>query len=73
MYQSQLAGANEICTGWLMRSSDGGNTWSQVSGTHTVYTQGATDRTGWYWDGTGYRAKACVRDAGGHQACTPAF
>jgi hypothetical protein len=69
-YQSQTASDSEVCTGWLIRSADNGATWSVVSSYHNVYDQGASSYTGWYWDGAGYQAKACVMDAAGAVACT---
>lgn len=73
VYQSQTAAGGEICDGWLIRSSDGGATWTTVSGHHNVYTPGGSDYTGWYWDGPGYLTKACVLNAENQGACTAAY
>jgi len=45
------------CEGWLERKAPGGQ-WTLVSGIHLglPYHQS----TGWYWDGPGYLARACV-------------
>ncbi|GJF32657.1 hypothetical protein KNE206_53570 [Kitasatospora sp. NE20-6] len=56
----QSAASNIRCVGWLTRSTDGGRTWKQISGLHTVTTAPTLDTTGWYWNGPGYRAKNCV-------------
>jgi hypothetical protein len=49
------------CTGWLERSTDGGNHWYLESGYHVVYSTfvETQDATGQYWDGGGYLARAC--------------
>jgi hypothetical protein len=41
------------CEGVLQRSTDGGNTWTNVSGWHTV-SGGQSVTTYNYWDGSGY-------------------
>ncbi|MDH6129948.1 hypothetical protein [Kitasatospora sp. GP82] len=48
------------CVGWLTRSTDYGQNWSQISGTHTHSSWDNPSWTSWYWDGPGYRAKACM-------------
>jgi hypothetical protein len=49
-------GYNNGCVGWLERSTDGGNTWSRVSGEHDLYG-GESVTTYNYWDGAGYLAR----------------
>jgi hypothetical protein len=49
--------------GWLERSTNGGATWSVVSGVHylnsgNTYTEALTDA---YYDGPGYLARACFQ------------
>ncbi|MDH6129946.1 hypothetical protein [Kitasatospora sp. GP82] len=65
------------CVGWLMRSSDSGRTWSEISSTHYNNTPTSTSWTYQYWDGPGYRAKACMEayQAGNYQGeyCTQSW
>jgi hypothetical protein len=49
------------CTGWLERSADGGESWSTISGDHTVLNNGAIQDTDPYYDGPGYEARACFK------------
>ncbi|WP_143079084.1 hypothetical protein [Streptomyces monashensis] len=62
------------CEGWLQRSTDGGATWSTISGKTFTTGPGDQEFTGWYYDGPGYKARACAWDADtGITACTKAF
>jgi hypothetical protein len=45
---------------WLERSTDGGETWSTVSGVHTLDSEGFVS-TDAYYDGPGYLARACFQ------------
>jgi hypothetical protein len=49
------------CMGWLERSTDGGGSWSVISGYHTVANNGNTQATDPYYDGPGYEARACFK------------
>ena len=54
--------AGWACTGWLERSTNGGQSWYLVSGYHTIASSASTlhlDQTDIYWDGPGYEARAC--------------
>lgn len=50
--------------GWLERSTDGGQSWYQVSGIHSLSSTHSTEQeqtTGQYYDGPGYLARACFQ------------
>ena len=53
--------SGQDCYGWLERSTNGGNSWSLVSGVHllTPPFKETYDNTGLYYDGPGYLARAC--------------
>lgn len=65
--------------GWLERSTDGGNSWYRVSGTHTLSaTLTSTDEatTDPYYDGPGYLARSCFQFtswSGAAVHCSPAI
>jgi hypothetical protein len=62
-YQSSGDGASSDCVGWLERSTDGGSTWSPISGNHWTSGPGTSSSfTSWYYDGPGYMSRACVED-----------
>jgi len=68
--------AGWTCTGWLERSTNGGSSWYQVSGSHPLaslsYSEAWTDN---YYDGPGYLARACFQFsfAGAAIHCTAAI
>ena len=45
---------------WMERSTDGGQTWSTVSGVHAMSSSGSVT-TYAYYDGPGYLARACFQ------------
>lgn len=62
VFQNQDSGFS--CDGWLMRSTDNGASWQQLSGVHSLnsnpdQTESATTYN--YYDGPGYLAKACFQ------------
>ena len=65
--------------GWLERSTDGGKTWTQVSGTHALSsttTDSSSAPTDGYYDGPGYLARACFQFtswSGAAVHCSPAI
>ena len=65
--------------GWLERSTDGGKTWYQESGIHTLsttLTSVADQTTDGYYDGSGYLARACFQFtswSGAAVHCSPAI
>jgi hypothetical protein len=65
------------CTMWLERSTDYGKTWFLISDRHTLrdLSTADLDSTYPYWDGSGYRARACfhLNFAGAAKHCTYAI
>ena len=64
------------CTGWLERSDDGGQSWTQVSGQHTIGGPGQSVTTYVYSDDASQLARVCVHYVGSGQngtACTIPF
>jgi hypothetical protein len=64
------------CMGWLERSTDGGGSWSTISGYHTVLNNGDSQVTDLYYDGPGYEARACFEFtswSGAATHCTDPF
>ncbi|TDT97542.1 putative peptidoglycan binding protein [Streptomyces sp. 846.5] len=64
------------CTGWLERSDNGGASWYQVSGQHTIGGPGQWVTTYDYSDSSTQLAKACVHYVGSGQngtTCTIGF
>lgn len=54
-------GNSLACQGWLQRSTNGGQTWSDLSYRHVGYG-GVHAGTDYYYDGAGYLARVCVGD-----------
>lgn len=52
--------AGNTCMAWLERSTNYGETWSVISGIHYSLAPPYHGSTGYYWDGDGYLARACV-------------
>lgn len=55
-----LSSRGRECWGWLERSTDGGHTWTTISGGH--HGAGVFAQTYYYYDGVGYLARVCVGD-----------
>jgi hypothetical protein len=70
--------AGWTCTGWLERSTNGGSSWSAVSGSHALASLSDSDTsavTDNYYDGPGYLARACFQFSfsGAAIHCSPAI
>jgi hypothetical protein len=69
-------GSGFTCMFWLIRSTNGGGSWSVISGYHTLTGTSDTQMTDPYYDGPGYEAEACFKFtswSGAATHCTDPF